>query len=491
MECARWAALPLVCWTLVGADPPKDTARRLASALTASTPLLTDLQELCDGIGGRPTGSPACNRAIDWGLAKFRAIGMDHMAAEEFSIPHRWTPVAAEALVLTPISLALRIAAAPSTPSTPGGRPIEARLALAGEGSAADFSKLGAKARGAIVLVRGPEIHTLDDLFGEYMKNGALVEQARKAGVAAVLWEASHTSGLLYRHPMTFTGDLAPVPVAVLAREQAERLARLAQREEVRVRLQLRNETEGTTASRNVIAEIKGREKPDEIVLLGAHLDSWDLGTGAEDNGINVALVIDVARAIKRLGLRPRRTLRFALWTGEEQGMWGSAAYVIAHAAELEQHVATITFDIGSGKTLGFYLNGREELRRPVTAALAAAGLSATTHLPDAVDGTDNYDFLLSGVPNLVANQDASNYVPSYHAESDTPERVNAKEARQNTAIAAALVWGLAESPERIAPRQSKAQIDKLMKDAKLDEQMKVFGQWADWQAGRRGRPRP
>src|ERR1700736_5625900 len=130
MEFARWAALPLLCWTLIGADPPKDASRRLATALTASTPLLMDLQELCDGIGGRPTGSPACNRAIDWGLAKFREIGMDRGAGEEFSIPHRWTPVAAEALVLTPISLALRIAAAPSTPSTPGGRPVEARLAL-------------------------------------------------------------------------------------------------------------------------------------------------------------------------------------------------------------------------------------------------------------------------------------------------------------------------------------------------------------------------
>src|SRR5579864_7080973 len=117
MEFARWAALPLLCWTLIGADPPKDAPQRLASALTASTPLLTDMQELCDGIGGRPTGSPACNRAIDWGLAKFREIGMDRVAAEEFSIPHHWTPVAVEAQVLTPISLGLRVAAAPFTPS--------------------------------------------------------------------------------------------------------------------------------------------------------------------------------------------------------------------------------------------------------------------------------------------------------------------------------------------------------------------------------------
>jgi Zn-dependent M28 family amino/carboxypeptidase len=223
-------------------------------------------------------------------------------------------------------------------------------------------------------------------------------------------------------------------------------------------------------------------------VLLGAHLDSWDLGTGAEDNGVNAALVIDVARAIKKLGLQPRRTMRFVLWTGEEQGMWGSAGYVVSHAAELDRHVATITYDIGSGKTMGFFLNGREELRRPVNDALEAAGLSAPDHAQDAIDGTDNFDFLLSGVPNLVANQDATPYVPDYHAESDTPDRVNAEQAHRNAAIAAAVMWALAENPERPARRQSKAEVNKLITDTRLDEQMKMFGQWDDWASGKRGR---
>jgi carboxypeptidase Q len=484
---ARWLSVVLLsCCCLTAADAP--APRRLAAVLSGDTPLIPDVQDLCDRIGGRPTGSEPCNRAIGWGAARFKEIGADRVATEEFTVPHRWIAVAAAARVVKPAAFPLRIAAAPFTPSTPGKDAIEARVVVAGEGTAEDFAKLGPKARGAIALVLGKEIHTLEELFGEYVKNPAVMEEARKAGVVAVLWQGTHPRGLLYRHPMSLTSAPAPVPVAVVAREQAARIGRLAQKGDVTVRLLLRNETGGPFQSRNVVADIRGREKPDEIVLLGAHLDSWDLGTGAEDNGINSALVIDVARAVKKLGLQPRRTLRFVLWTGEEHGMWGSAGYVMSHATELDRHVVTITFDIGSGKTMGFFLNGREELRKPVNDALEAAGLNASAHSPEAIDGTDNLDFLLSGVPNLVANQDAANYVPDYHAESDTPDRVNVQEAHRNAAIAAAVMWAFAENPDRPARRQSKVEVDKLITDTRLDEQMKLFGQWEDWTSGRRGR---
>src|SRR5439155_13464003 len=190
-------------------------------------------------------------------------------------------------------------------------------------------------------------------------------------------------------------------PAAVVSRDDADRLAALARKGEVRFRLTLANRVERSYESRNVVAELRGREKPEEIVLLGAHLDSWDLGTGAQDNGVNAAMVIDVARAFRRLGLTPRRTVRFVLFTGEEQGLWGSAGYVQRHRGELERHAATIVYDAGSGRTTGFYLNGREELRAPVEAALRAApGLQASHHFPEVFEGTDNVAFLLAGVPN-------------------------------------------------------------------------------------------
>ena len=257
---------------------------------------------------------------------------------------------------------------------------------------------------------------------------------------------------------------------------------------EVRVSLTAKNKTGGSYKLRNVIAEIPGHEKPEEIVLLGAHLDSWDLGTGAEDNGVNVALVIDVARGMMELGLRPRRTVRFALFTGEEQGMWGSAGYVKSHAGEMDNHVAVVIHDLGWGRVTGYFLSGRDEIRAGVDKALEPViGLGPFDHAVAVIDGTDNFDFLLSGVPNLVAIQDDAPYLLDYHAESDVFERVDAREARANAAIAAALVWGLANSPERLGSRQSREEVEKVIQDGGLESVMRSFGQWEDWKKGRRG----
>jgi hypothetical protein len=463
-----------------------DVQQKLTGRAFGETPLLEDLHELCDGIGGRPTGSPACERAIAWAVAKFQSAGADSVTLESFPVPQSWTPEAAEAECLAPEHFALRIAASPYSGSTKGA--IEAPVVDAGEGTPEAFGKLGDAARGAIALVGSREMKTLDDLFAEYMKSGAMVEAARKAGVAALLVQSTRPHGLLYRHPLALANQALTPPAAIISREQAGRLARLAAHGPVKLRLRLANRTGGAFESRNVVAEIKGREHPEEIVLLGAHLDSWDLGTGAEDNGANSVMVIEAARAIHALGVRPRRTIRFVLFTGEEQGMWGSAGYVKKHAAEMDRHNAVVVFDMGSGRTTGFFLNGREELRKPLEQALAGvAGLEASENPIDGIDGTDNFDFLLSGVPNLVANQDAAPYLPPYHAESDTVDRVNARELRANTAVSSSLVWWLAEAPERFGRRLSRDEVKKLLTDTKLDAQMKGFGQWEDFETGKRG----
>jgi acetylornithine deacetylase/succinyl-diaminopimelate desuccinylase-like protein len=199
-------------------------------------------------------------------------------------------------------------------------------------------------------------------------------------------------------------------------------------------------------------------------------------------------MVIDIARSFKALGIVPRRTVRFVLFTGEEQGLLGSEAYVLQHAQEMGRHVFMITFDTGSGRTTGFYLNGRADLRRPIDQALAAVpGLAAEDDSLEMIDGTDNFDFLLSGVPNLIARQEWAPYLPNYHAETDVYDSVNPLEARNNAALAAVLVWEMAESRERPAPRQTRAEVEELLRNTKLDEQMKSAGQWDDWKAGKRG----
>jgi hypothetical protein len=472
----------------VTADPPAHAAELLAARERGPTPMLDDLRELCDGIGGRPTGSKACDRAVDWAVARFRAAGVESTWTETYTIPGSWVGGADRAECLAPAQFPVRVAAGPFTAPTPGGKALEAPLVNVGNGSSESFARLGGKTRGAIALVVSPQMKTEADLFAEYGRDGPMFAAAERAGVAAVLVQSAQPGVLLYRHPMGWGGHSLPLPAAIVARVQAARLAWLSEQGEVRVRLDLPSRAGGPYEARNVVAEIRGREKPEEIVLIGAHLDSWDLGTGAEDNGVNAAMMIDIARSFKQLGVAPRRTVRFVLFTGEEQGMFGSEAYVLRHAREIGRHVAMITFDTGSGHTTGFYLNGREDLRRPIDQALAAVpGLAAPDDTLEVVDGTDNFDFLLSGVPNLIARQDWAPYLPNYHAESDVYEAVNPQEAKNNAALAAALVWGLAEAAERPAPRQSRAQVEQLLRDARVDEQMKGFGQWEDWVAGRRG----
>ena len=466
--------------------------RHLTGSILGKTPTMSDLRELTDRIGGRISGTPACDRAIDWAAAKFRAAAVGGVTLEPFTMAVAWAPRSIEGSVLAPAGFPLRLAAAPGTAGTPSGRPVEASLVDVADGSPEAFAALGALGKGAIALVHNPEMKSLGDLFAEYMRSAGILKSARAAGFAVVLLESSRPRGLLYRHPMTVNGTVDPLPVAVVAREQAQRLARLLVDGPVRVRLAIDNAVLTNVPSRNVIAEIAGSDKKDEIVLVGAHLDAWDLGTGANDNGVSCVEIIDLARQIAASGLKPRRTIRFALFTGEEQGMLGSGAYVERHIAEMDRHVAAVIYDIGSGRLSGMYLNGREDVRGPVETALGrVASLGPFVQSIEALDGTDNFYFLLAGVPNLVGMQDAAPYLPDYHAESDTFDKVDEREAKAAEAALAGVVWELANREERVGKRQSRAEVDALIQATHLDEQMKAFGQWDAWLATPAGRVTP
>jgi hypothetical protein len=489
---ASFIALLLATLLLAGARAAEaaDATEALVGRILGPTPTMNDLRELTDAVGGRISGGPGCGRAIAWAEKKFRDIPADAVALESFTMPNAWIPKGAEATCLSPAPFPLRIAAAPGTAGTPGGSPVEAPVVDAGDGSAEAFAKLGPSAKGAIAIVHNPVMSSFDDLFAEYLKSPVLIEGAKSAGVSAVLLQSSRPRGLLYRHPVTFDGSVAPVPVALIVREQADRLLRLAETGPVRARVAIDNEIVANAPSRNVIATIAGSDKKSEIVLVGAHLDAWDLGTGANDNGVSCAQIIDLARQIKTLGLTPRRTIVFALFTGEEQGMFGSRAYVDRHAARLGDHVAVVIHDTGSGRLGGYYLQGRADSRAVVDGALARVeSLGPYRNPVDALDGTDDFDFLLSGIPTLVGAQDPAPYLPDYHAESDTFDKVDPRETKLAEAALAALVWDLANRDGRLAPRLTRPEIDKLIKATKLDMQMKAFAQWDDWVAGKRGHP--
>jgi carboxypeptidase Q len=241
----------------------------------------------------------------------------------------------------------------------------------------------------------------------------------------------------------------------------------------------------------NVIAEIRGRDSGPDAVILAAHLDSWELGTGALDNGCNAALVIAAARAIRAATVQPRHTIRFILFTGEEQGLIGSRAYVRQHRADLDHLRAAIVFDTGTGRFTGYSLGGRQDIRGGIADVLAPlASWDIGHHTLDASAGTDNFDFLLEGVPTLEANTEPSNYVATYHAATDTLDKVDFRALDLHVAIAALTAYGIAERVEPLGPRQSRLEIEQLMKRSGLDEELKAIGYWPEWQSGARGRLR-
>ena len=464
-------------------------APKIISSALGASPLAENLRRLTDEIGGRVTGSPAMARAVAWGVAGFRDAGVDEVHTEKFTVPVTWSEGNSRIDILSSAPFAVHVVSVAWSPATPAGG-IEADVVDAGMGNADDFARLRSPARGAILLVHSDVLRTLDGLLAEYMQAPAVISRASTAGARAILWMSTREEMLLYRHLANMDGSLEKLPQAIVAREDAERLARtLAAGNKVRVRLELPNKIGEPAEQENVVAEIRGREKPDEFVVLGAHLDSWELGTGALDNGCNAALVIEAARDIHLTGLRPRRSIRFVLFSGEEQGMLGSHAYTMAHRAELDRALAAIVFDEGSGRVTGFSLGGRHEIEPGIHESLeplASWGINKDTY--DAFLGTDNLDFLLEGVPNLVANQEEANYVPNYHASPDTYDKVDLVNLKLNTAIAALLAFSVAEHSAPLGHRLSRAEIAALLQQTGLDAQMKTADIWRSWESGQRGR---
>ena len=467
-----------------------EAARKLLPLILGDSPMIENLRRLTDEIGGRVTGSPEMAKAVQWGVAGFRAAGVD-VHTEKYTLPVTWKEGATRLTMtsLTASSVPLRVVSEGWGPAVPR-EGIDANVIDIGVGSDADFSQVGS-IKGAILLAHSEIGSAWPDLFNEYMRPPAIIMRAVKEGAAAILWTGARERLLLYRHTNTLNGAIDKIPQAVVAREDALKLARLvaANPGKVRVRLAMPNEIGGAVEQENVVGEIRGYEKPDEVVILGAHLDSWELGTGALDNGCNAALVIEAARAIKALGLVPKRTIRFILFSGEEQGTVGSFAYVKAHASELDKMRGVIIFDSGSGRVSGYSLGGRRDTEaglRQILKPLDAWG--ATQHTSDASFGTDNFDFLLEGVPTFVANQEISNYLANYHAASDTFDKVDQRELKLNTVIAALTAWGVADRAEPLGKRLSRAELDELVQQTGLDEQMKLLGYWEHWQSGARGR---
>lgn len=464
-------------------------ASKITPIVMGESPLEGNLRRLTDGVGGRVSGSPEYAKAVAWGIEGFRAAGVN-VHTEKFLLPTVWGEGASRLELSGPEIFSPSFVSLGLSPATPEGG-IEAPLVNVGYGTEAEFAKAGAAVKGAVLVVNTDLGSTWADLFNEYLRPPGIIQRAIQGGAVAILWTAERERKLLYRHTNASDGKPEKLPQAILAREDALRLQRVVEAYpgKMRAHLTLPNKLAGPVEQENVVGEIRGYEKPDEIVVLAAHLDSWELGTGALDNGCNAAMVIEAARAIKASGLLPRRTIRFILFGGGEQGMLGSFGYVRTHRAELDKYRGVVVFDTGIGRVTGYSLGGRPDIEDRVREILKPFDAwGADHHTTDAQWGTDHFDFMLEGVPTLVANQEVSNYLVNYHAASDTFDKVDIRELKLNTVLAAVTAWGIADRVEPLGRRLNRAEIEKMLKQTGLDELLKTQGYWDSWQSGARGR---
>jgi len=463
-----------------------EVAQVMDEAQKAPT-LESNLRRLTDEIGGRVPGTLAMREAVEWAMVALKAAGADAVHKEAFSIPVGWSEGATRMDVVAPARYRVRAVSMAWAPALAQVHSVP--VVDVGEGKPGDFARAG-KVEGKILLVHTTVLKTWDDLFAEYLRATPIIAAAAKSKARAIAFMATREHDILYRHTNTGTGKLEQLPMVLVAREDGERMARLlASGKKVYADLAIPNHIAGPVLTANVVAELRGSEKPDEYVVLGAHLDSWELGTGALDNGCNAALVIEALRAIKASGVRPKRSIRFILFSGEEQGLLGSRAYVAAHLKEMDKVQAVVIFDSGTGKVTGYTLGGRKDIveaARAIVAPLKA--MDAATLTTDGQLGTDHVDFLLQGVPTMAANQEEANYLVNYHATSDTYDKVDMAQLKKHVVEAAAVSVALANSPERLGRRLQRSEIEQTLHETGLDEQMKLFGMWEDWASGKRGR---
>jgi Zn-dependent M28 family amino/carboxypeptidase len=274
-------------------------------------------------------------------------------------------------------------------------------------------------------------------------------------GAAGVLRDSNKEHGLVDMTTAVANFTEAPTPEAFLTTESYGLIWRLLKRGPVEIEIDLKSTfSDGPVEVYNTVAEIPGAEKPDEVVILGGHIDSWDLGTGATDNGTGIMAVLEAARALKAVGIRPRRTIRFVLFSGEEQGLHGSRAYVQAHEKEMDKISGVLIHDTGTGRVKSIGLEGRYDLREAMDKVVEpfkdAVGLEELSMRK--MIGTDHQSFLPKGVPAFAVVQDMAEYRKTHHTESDTVDKVYPDEINQGAKVLAAWAYNVAMLPD-ILPR--------------------------------------
>ena len=454
MNPTRSLLLCLVAATL-GAQSSAEhllaTSERLKTEAFRTHGAYADLAWLCDRIGHRLSGSPQLDQAIAWAQARLKTAGLVNVHAEPVMVPH-WVRGQESAELLLPAAHRLNILGLGGSVGTPEGG-LTADVVVVG--SFDELAKLGEAVKGKIVLFDVPYGgygHTVvyrHDGAAHAAKFGAVAALVRSVGPVSL--DTPHTGA------MDYDPAFPKIPTAAVTIEASTQMRRMQQRgERIQMKLNLGAKTLPDAPSANVVAEIRGTEKPEEVILISGHLDSWDVGQGAQDDGAGTVIAMEAGRLIQTLGLKPRRTIRVVLWTNEENGLRGGKAYREAHRTELGNIVAALETDSGSERVVGFSLELSQAGPEAKAKALAALGrfqpplaTFGTIKLKLGHSGADVSPMVGAGVPGIGVEHVASHYFDVHHTQADTFDKVAKDDLAFNAAVLATFAYALADSDLR------------------------------------------
>jgi len=430
-------------------------------------------RQLTDTIGPRLTGSDNYVHAVSWATEQFKTLGLSNVHTEPFTIPATWEPeVPATGQIVEPRLQTLHIYSLGWSPSTPDSG-VRGSIAYLKHLTVEEIDAEKDKLSGKVVLVDteslGPEPRFSQILQG--------INHLKEVHPLALLLVGG-PNGAESATALTFDGNLSPYPTAQVGLEDELLIKRLLEKGPVTVQFTYKNRIRRNVEVSNVIAEIPGSEKPNEVVIVAGHLDSWHPATGAQDNGTGASTVIEVARAVKSLNRPPRRTMRFILFGGEEQGLLGSTAYVRHHKDEMSSIDAVIISDTGAQRAKGWYVMGRNDEQKTIAdiePLLTGLGSDQTTSSVEFLFQTDHISFDLLGVPTLVLWNDTDKYFKLHHKASDSFDSVVQADLNQGVATTAVTAYAIADSAQPFAPHDTPAQVEEWLKDARQYDDYEFF----------------
>ena len=399
------------------------------------------IESLTTEVGQRLAGTEAEARARDWGIAKFKELGFKNVRIEPFQVD-RWERHSEHAEITSPFPQKLMITALGGSIATGSDGIVGQVVRFENLQALKDAPMKGLK--GKIVFVDEYMTRTQDGSgYGVAVKkrSGAAVEAGKRGAVAALIRSVG-TDHHRFPHTgqMTYDQNVVKVPIAALSAPDADQLHRALGRGDVEVKLQIDVQSYGKSQSGNVIAEIPG--VTDEIVIIGAHLDSWDLGTGAVDDGAGIGITVGAAKLILDMNKKPRRTIRVVMFGAEEVGLVGAIAYAKKHANELDRHVVGAESDFGAGQIWRFetrFADSKLHKAEAMHKVLSPLGIALGSN--DASGGPDMGPLRMLGMPVVTLKQNGWDYFDLHHTPNDTFDKISADDIAQNVAAYAAFVW--------------------------------------------------